>query len=411
VRRCRRWPAWPLWLAGLALPALAWGATVGEGADPFGVVDAPTLELRREYNDVAAAIDTIARTYGRDQVNALTAADRELVHLPTGSRIVVLFWADDEAQLYLNGNPIGRTRLTPTRVEVPAMYLEAQNELRAHCWDTDRVESGFMAGLYAEDAAGDLHTVLATSESRWSGDGGEAQEIYYTHTQPDIPEAEVMWGERLFGEVRLVARFSAAEVLGALQAPAVGSVPADWRDEPMHFHQVVSRLARLQTRRRELGEVLRASAPGLGAHLRYGGETEGGLSFTLGRAAPLAAAANAALAEDLAAWVRHLPERQRELVLHEERQLKGVEQMTPAAAFEGSRGESPDRRADYQPPPERGPQVVGQTGSRVAAAVRRAGARRARLWLWLAAAGLGAYVTLGAGQWWRVYHSQRWDRV
>lgn len=405
-----RWRA--LWVAALCWSASEPGlASDGEGGNPFGVIDVPTLQLRREYNDVAAAIDTIVRGYGREQVDALTAPERDLLRLPPGARVVLLFWADDEAQLYLNGNPVGRTRLTPTRVEIPALYLQAENELRAHCWDTDRVESGFMAGLYVEDAAGLLHPVLTTREDRWEAEDGRAQEIFYTHSQPDIPAAQVMWGDRLFGEVRLVAHFTAAEVLGALKAAPAAAGQVAWREEPMHFHQVVSRLVELQARQRQLGEVLAAGRQWAGAHLRYRGEEKRGLSFSLGRAAPLAEARTAALAADLAAWVRQLPAHERELVLRDGRELKGVAAATPDAAFEGGRGEREDRRLDYQPPPERGSEEDRGPIGAAAVAVRRAAARRLKVWMWLAAVGLSAYVAVGAGQWWRVYNSQGWGRA
>lgn len=402
------------WLCAAALLGAIPGSAQGagrDGGDPLGVVGLPTLELRREYNDVVAAIDTIVRTYGRAQVSALAANEGALLGLPPGARIALLFWADDEAQIYLNGNPVGRTRLTPTRVEIPSIYLERQNELRAHCWDTDRVESGFMAGLYVEDGGGGLHPVITTTEGRWKSDNGQAQEIFYTHSQPDIPRAEVMWGERLFGEVQLSVSFSAAEVLRALQSPALASDVEAWRNEPMHFHQVIARLMQLQGRRQELREVLRADGPRLGSHLRYRGEIESDLSFTLGRAAPLAENANAFLQANLEEWIRQLPAQDRDLVLGEARRLKGVEAVTPAVAFEGARAASGDRWRDYVPPPERGPTAAGDVVVAAVAAARQAARRRVQLWLWLAAAGLAVYVTAGAGQWWRVYTSQGWGRA
>ena len=405
----RPWPCLAAALAALCCGPVGSGwSAAAEAGDPFGVVPLPTLELRREYNDVAAAIDTMVRTYGQRQVESVARRDRDLVRLPPGAGVVLLFWADDEARVFLNGNLVGSTRLTPTRIDIPTLYLEAQNRLEAHCWDTDRVESGFMAGLYVEDAAGLLHPVLTTSEERWEGaDGGRAQEIFYTHSQPDIPAAQVMWGERLFGQVQMGASFTATEVLGALGRPPASATAADWAEEPMHFHEVVSRLVDLEARQREIAAVLAASRDRGGEHLRYRGSGHAGLSFTLGRAAPLAEAGNVSLAADLAAWVRRLPVQERQLVLREARPLKGVAAATPDAAFEAVAGERQDRRRDYRPPPERGP-VAARRPVSAAGAVARAAAQRLRWWLWLGALGLGAYVAAGAGQWWRVYNSQRW---
>ena len=44
-----------------------------------------------------------------------------------------------------------------------------------------------------------------------------------------------------------------------------------------------------------------------------------------------------------------------------------------------------------------------------AAATRQVAGRRMALWLWLAAAGLGAYVVAGASQWWKLYNSKGWE--
>ena len=69
-------------------------------------VEAETLSLRRQYNAVAAAADTIMRQIGRDRVDELTD-DSQLAGnlLPNDAKLVLLFWADDEAELFLNGTP------------------------------------------------------------------------------------------------------------------------------------------------------------------------------------------------------------------------------------------------------------------------------------------------------------------
>ena len=137
-------------------------------------VDEESLSLRRKFNAVAAAVDTIMRQLGRDRVDELTNDSSPRRLLPENANLVLLFWADDEAELFLNGTPVSATRLTPTRVEIPGIYLRENNVLQAHCWDTDRVESGFMAGLYVEWSDGSLRPVVTTREGIWRrGKGGD----------------------------------------------------------------------------------------------------------------------------------------------------------------------------------------------------------------------------------------------
>ena len=159
---------------------LCWLATATGATDN-------AVELRRQYNQVAASIDTLVRLYGGERLAELAARQGKPSPLPAGQKLVLIFWADDEAQLYLNGQPIGSPRLTPTRIEIPAMYLRDENVLSAHCWDTDRVESGFMAGLYLQDARARLRRVLVTDEENWWVGGERAEVRFYSHTVPDIP--------------------------------------------------------------------------------------------------------------------------------------------------------------------------------------------------------------------------------
>ena len=76
------------------------------------------------------------------------------------------------------------------RVEIPSIFLKQTNELKAHCWDTDKVESGFMAGLYVVESRG-LHPLLLTDDNIWSTAEGFAEVRFYSNSVPDIPEAEV----------------------------------------------------------------------------------------------------------------------------------------------------------------------------------------------------------------------------
>lgn len=397
------------WVAGILLAWLASSEATDTPTGPYGVVDLPTLQVRREYNQLAAAIDTIVRVYGHKQLSDLAGPERLSVDLPEGVTIKLVFWADDEAQLFLNGNPVGETRLTPTSIDIPVMYLEEDNELAAHCWDTDRVESGFMAGLYVEDGAGGLHPVLTTQADGWKAGDNQAQEIFYSHTQPDIPEARILWGERLFGEVWLSAHFSAAAVVGAAQTPAVSATTNTWDQSSMHFHDVVSRLVQLQRRRRILGETLAMGSQRLDPHLRYRGPSPSQLAFTLGRVAPLADRQNLELSTRVVAWMESLPSREQELVMHAARRLKGRDAMIPGETFHGAAAAAPgDRQADYQPPPDRGPvtagiPAVGRQAGRVVSASRRPGA-----WMWMAALALTAYLSTASSYWWRLYNTEVW---
>ena len=249
---------------------------------------AATVELRQQYNQVAAAMDTLLRLYGRERVRNVADPSRVLEQLPGNTRLVLLFWADDEAELFLNEKPISRTRLTPTKVEVPSLYLEPENVLRAHCWDTDGVESGFMAGLYLEDESSQmLRPLVTTNERMWCRQDGEpAEELFYAHSQPDIPEARIIWGRgQLFGEVELSATFAAAAIQAAagrqpLKPPDAGAM----RTRPMEFHQALSRLAVLQERREELAGALAASSTTEAPEVRFSGWPLSALSFSLGEA-------------------------------------------------------------------------------------------------------------------------------
>ncbi|MEW6751758.1 MAG: hypothetical protein AB1505_12395 [Candidatus Latescibacterota bacterium] len=376
------------------------------GASP--VTADPPLRLRQEYNEVAAAIDTLVRQGGRPVLEALTRSAPAAGVLPAGHELVLVFWADDEAEVTLNGYPVARTRLTPTQVVVPPLYLGRANRLQAHCWDTDRVESGFMAGLYLRDEGGALRPVLATGTGPWQADGVPAQERYYTHPQPQIPGAVVIWGTQLFGEVHLQADFGAGALRRAAGAAPVAPVPGAG-EQAMEAHALVNRLLRLQARRQELSAAL-GRAGGGGPSLRYEGFVRDRLVFTLGRAGPLSEAESAPAARQLHAWAQGLPEEQRELVLRPPRALKGVGAATPGVALEPTTGGSADRRTDYQPPPEHGPGAQGATGTSLAVArLRRALDQRRLAWeLGVAVAGLALYVGLALHAWWRVCQRGVW---
>ena len=312
--------------------------------------------IRQEYNTVAASIDTLFRLYGREQIDALTNPERPHVPLAGGYKLLLLFWADDEAEIFLNGTPISRTRLTPTQVEIPKVYLQAENELTARCWDTDGVESGFMAGLYLQDESG-LRPVLTTGEEgRWlNRDGEPAQEFFYAHAQPDIPSARVIWGPQLFGEVQLSATFGAGALDAAGRKKALQT--AEFRSRPMEFHEAVSALVSLQVRREELAHKLAMAAPDAAPQVRLQRSIHTPLSFSLGSAGPLTDEVNMTTAGKMLEWAKRLAPSDRDLVLRPARELRGREAATSAIdlgeRITGDGGEE-DRRRDYVPPAERG---------------------------------------------------------
>lgn len=366
------------------------------------------LSLRQEYNQVTASIDTLVRMYGGEQLEKLTAQSRNAERVPAGFDLVLIFWADDEAEIFLNGFRISDTRLTPTEVVVPPLYLQESNVLRAHCWDTDRVESGFMAGLYLRDQRGGLRQVLVTEEGNWWVGGGIAQERYYAHSQPDIPGARVLWGPTLFGEVLLETRFDGAMLRQAARRRRLTASHLDLQERAMDAHEVVSRLVRLQVRRQELERELqrRRRTP---MPLRYGGYLNGQLAFTLGRAGPLAESQSAATSLRLREWAESLPEVQKRLIFRERRDLKGVEAAIPEQIFEEESAGEGDRRADYLPPQDRGPVEEGPGGRRDAE-LRLMVVRRSLRW-GLVAAGIGLILYTGAigRQWWRLFTGKVWS--
>ena len=375
-------------------------------------VDEESLSLRRKYNAVAAAVDTIMRQLGRDRVDELANDSSPRRLLPEDANLVLLFWADDEAELFLNGSPVSATRLTPARVEIPGIYLRENNVLQAHCWDTDRVESGFMAGLYVEWSDGSLRPVVTTREGIWrrgkGGQGMPANEIFYTHSQPEIPEANVIWGEKLFGEIWLSARFSAAEVRAAgSRGPAFAGMARAWgREQPMDFHVAISRLVHLQEQRRRLAQALEKRHPGIEPYLRFGGSKSSPIAYSLGRSEPLAEEqASVASSARLVKWVERLPPGDRQLLLRPPRQLKGVSATTLPEPAPRSGAERGDRRIDYQPPRDLGSQSAPAVVEVFVA--EPPGINKAHdAFLWMAFGLLAVYTGAASHRWLRLYRSE-----
>ena len=395
-----RWGRWLAW----AVCGVGWAAAAA--ADD-------AVALRRQYNQVSASIDTLVRLYGGDKLRELAKRKGTSRILPANSKLVLMFWADDEAELYLNGHRIGETRLTPTRIEIPAVYLHKSNVLRAHCWDTDRVESGFMAGLYLQDGRGRLRKVLATGDGRWRVAGRPAEPRFYNHSLPDIPGAEVIWGTTLFGEVELAARFDAGHLARAARRRPLAGAAGAAQDQNMETHTVVSRLVSLQEQRDELARKLQArrSAP---PDVLYQGFIRGRLAFSLGKADKLAEVESIDAAKKLLAWTESLPVAQRKLVFPKKQALKGASHVVPPrAAGRTERGEA-DRRRDYAPPAARGStqgegRAAGSGAARSAAqSVRTPGARNVSWELWGIATGLLCYLGVVSRQWWKLFRAKGW---
>ena len=397
---CARWMRWLAWTAC----GVSWSTAA--------VAD-DVVALRQQYNQVSASIDTLVRLYGGDKLRELAKRKEDSRLLPANSKLVLIFWADDEAELFLNGHRIGETRLTPIRVEIPVVYLLSSNILRAHCWDTDRVESGFMAGLYLQDGRGRLRKVLATGDGSWWVDGQRAEPRFYNHSLPDIPGAEVIWGMTLFGEVELEARFDAAQLArAARRRPLTGADAAGAaQHQPMETHMVVSRLVHLQKQRDELAQKLqarRSAAP----DVLYQGFVRGRLAFSLGKAGKLAEIESIDAAKELLAWTEALPAAQRELVFPKKQALKGVSHVVPQRAVASTaRGEA-DRRRDYVPPAARGSakgegRAMGMGGQESSARGIRIG-RSAPWELWGIATGLLFYLGVVSRQWWKLLSAKGW---
>ena len=372
--------------------------------------DRTVVKLRRELNAVAAAVDTIMRQYGRQAIDELSMAPQVGDLLPDGANIILLFWADDEAELFLNNTPISATRLTPTRVEIPEIYIRENNVLQAHCWDTDRVESGFMAGLYVEWPDGSLVPVITTQEELWNsgiGQEDQAQELFYTHSVPDIPEARVIWGDRLFGEVWVSASFTAAEVRAAGQRSPDMVLPVAWGQErPMDFNVVISRLVMLQRQRQNLLHELESHRVWVDPYLRFRGEHRSPIAYSLGRAETLFEEKASVLSSvRLVKWAEQLPDSDREMVLRPGRELQGLSSATTDQAFTVKQtGGKEDRRRDYLPPPDLGAQA-GDRDKKRADIKRRIASYSSQDSLWLALIVLVTYVGVVWRFWWRLFHN------
>jgi hypothetical protein len=326
-----------LTVVGIALPAWA--------------IDERVLVLRQEYNAVAAQIDSVVREMGLEDRKALDMSrlptERDASVVPNGNDVVMIFWADDEAKVWLNDYFVGETRLTPVEVVVPSLYLSSTNRIRVRCWDTDWVESGLLFGLYLRGGDGILHPIV-TSDDSWEGVGGAVEEIAYAHSLPDIPGAEVVWGPRVFGLVEMTKTFDGAAVRRASsrEGSRGGGVARE-----MRYHDFVARLAVLESERMRLADELAryavaSTAPGF---------TKGvvGPGLTLGKAGALKEEVSRPVSEEIDRWVKTLAPASQSMVYPDRRRLLGEDAATEAGAKPPSATQAGDRTEAYRPPSNR----------------------------------------------------------
>ena len=323
----------------------------GRMVDPAHAVDERVLGLRQEYNAVAAQIDSVVRAMGVDDRSALDMSrlpiERDALVVPRGDEVVMIFWADDEAKVWLNDYFVGETRLTPVEVVVPSLYLSSTNRIRVRCWDTDWVESGFLLGLYLRSEDGTLHPIV-TSDGSWEGVGGPVEEIAYAHGLPDIPEAEVVWGPRVFGLVEMTRTFDGSAVERA--STREGSQGSGATRE-MRYHDFVARLAMLESERMRLTDELADYAVASAVPGFVKGAAAPGL--TLGRAGPLEEDTSRPVSEEIDRWVKTLAPTSQAMVYPDRRRLRGEDAATDAGTRSPSATREGDRTGSYRPPSDR----------------------------------------------------------
>ena len=310
-----------------------------------------TLALRQHYNRVSARIDSLvremeARDAGTFDVEKLPDGD-DTVQLPSDVDLVAIFWADDEAKVWINDHFVGETRLTPVEVKIPGLYLRSRNVVRARGWDTDLVESGFLFGLYLRKAAA-LHPVVV-SDDGWTGVSGPVETITYAHSLPDIPQAEVIWGETTFGVVEMTRRFGMAQVREAGGGAGDDFAGGDRRD--MSSHAFVAELSVLETERARLRSELKAVASTFSVPA-FTGSVVGGAP-TLGKAGPLKEAMTKPVSEKVKAWSERLPSEHQALIYPDRRRLRGEDAATVAGERVVPAGGIDGRTTEYEPPSDR----------------------------------------------------------
>lgn len=346
------------WLAVLALSVSSLlAADVSGTADSRAAATAPNpLSIRQEFNAVSAQIDSLIRVMSAEDPGAIDRkrlpGNADVLRLPKGTSVVCIFWADDEARVWLNDFPVGETRLTPVEVEVPHLYLRSRNRIRARCWDTDHVESGFLFGLYLKQSNGALHPILVSDES-WQTERGPAVEITYAHPVPDIPSARVIWHSMIFGRAEFSKGFTRREIENALSKPSRAHAPRT-RQKRMDYHGFLQNLVSLQATRARLKRQL-SDTTDPDIQTAYTGHRNPEVSFTLGKAGPLKEETSLTFAKKVELWAQKLAETEKRLVYPERRTLKGEDAAIEASRPSALGTRSGDRRDAYRPPDERSP--------------------------------------------------------
>ena len=246
---------------------------------PLAAAD-DVVALRQQYNQVSASIDTLVRLYGGDKLRELAKRKDNSRLLPANSKLVLIFWADDESRAVSQWAPDRGDSLDPDASRdsrcVPAQIQCPTRPLLGHRPGRERL----YGCLYLQDGRGRLRRcwLLATAAGGWPDSG--PSRVFTTTACPTFPGAEVIWGTKLFGEVELEARFDAAQLArAARRRPLSGGGAA--QHQPMETHLVVSRLVHLQKQRDELGA--KNSKRGAARHrdVLYEGYVRGAAGFFL----------------------------------------------------------------------------------------------------------------------------------
>ena len=395
----------PFLLLILFFPTFAW---------PVGDLS-HQLNLRQEYNAISARIDSLVRAMEAIDPEALSKkrlpGPDERALIPDGTEAVLIFWADDEARVWLNGFLVGETRLTPVEVIIPALYFRTVNRITVRSWDTDWVESGFLCGLYLRDRSGRLHPILG-SDGKWSIAGSPVQEITYAHPVPDIPGGEVIWGPQLFGTVRMERTFDHKAITKAASKAGLDAVlPSEIRRQRMDYHAFLQSLAVLKERRIELKAKLQEAAAGIPNPTAFLGQGRRSLSLTLGKAGPLRESMTLPVAEGIQRWAQELSDTQKKLLYPERRDLKGEGAANPAFGGVGEGdGKIGERQLSYRPPDEQGTisplETMSDEKGRGTGEIRspkngspEGDSRRSRLGLWVPTLFMMIYVAYTIVRW------------
>lgn len=355
--------------------------------------------LRKEYNAITASLDTLIRLHDLSPLEDVT---KRSPVAPADLKMLLIFWADDEAEIFLNGFRVGQTRLTPTQIEIPSIYLKQSNTLQAHCWDTDKIESGFMAGLYVVGIGGDLHNVLSTEEGVWSTPNGFAEVRFYSNSVPDIPKAEVIWGTGMYGEVWLETDFTLNDVISAKKRHAVE--PPLSTNKPMESHTIISKIVKLDKRKQELESLFSLHSDTNVTEVEsYNGYVSRRLAFSLGSAGRLVSNRESELVEKLDTWRNNLSPDHALQLTYLSRTLKGVNSRVAQQRADLIPANEKERVANYEPPKDYYRQQVRRSPTTIAKIKNEDFKIKESAKLWLGFLALSIYNFLISRRCWRIW--------